>query len=556
MFSDNQKISLRQTYRLFVFDLLGGSTLLLPTQLAALCGNDGIWCILLGSLLGFAYLFLLGIVIKKMKMDLLSYMEMKMAVWWRKVIQSILIIYSLTFAAFLGYIFVSLVQQTLIPEEAFWSILLLILLVSGYAVSGGMESRARVYELLFLFVIIPLLVMLAVAAKDIEISLFVPIFKAEFSDLLKGTYLVFIAYSVLFYILFFPESVEEEKQKRLIRYIASALGIVAVILCILYVILIGSFGANALSNMRFPVVTLMSTVQIKGGFLKRTDALMLGVWFFTLFALLNLHVYYASKISRRLLQKEGKKKYIFAVLLIIFVITMMFEYGDGMMSRYIKILECMGIPILVLIPVVILLTGCNSTELEDRCFPMMAAIDYNKSGQEVVFAYTFPRAGIKSEAGQEAADIHIAPVKRKDFESARVEYGRELSKKPDVNHLKIVLLGDSFIENSGQYEQMLELLQADESFPRNTYVCVTDDVDGILKQDEHLSTDIGSYLEELVENHDRNTDNKLPTMGNLIDEKDNKRKTLRLPFLEIKSDTVVWDTEYIVEKGIPIGIKK
>ena len=73
MFSENQKISLRQTYRLFVFDLLGVGTLLLPTQLARLCGNDGIICILFGGILGFGYLFLLGAALKKMRMDVLEY---------------------------------------------------------------------------------------------------------------------------------------------------------------------------------------------------------------------------------------------------------------------------------------------------------------------------------------------------------------------------------------------------------------------------------------------------------------------------------------------------
>ena len=227
-----------------------------------------------------------------------------------------------------------------------------------------------------------------------------------------------------------------------------------------------------------------------------------------------------------------------------------------MMSRYLKVLQGIGIPVLVLIPVVILLTGCNSTELEDRCFPMLAAVDYEKETEKVVFVYMFPRAGIKSEEGQNAAQIDVAPVEAQTFTEARAEFEREVSKKPDPNHLKVVLLGEALIENYGQYERMLEELQQDESFPRNTYVCITADVKGVLEQDEQRSMDIGSYLEELIENHDRKENRKLPTIGNLIDEKDNRRRTLEIPYIEVENDTILWQTEYVMAQGMPVGVKK
>lgn len=599
MFSENQKISLRQTYRLFVFDLLGVGTLLLPTQLARLCGNDGIFCILFGGILGLGYLFLLGAALKKMRMDFLEYTKKHMSGWSRKVLLLYLVLYSLLFAGFCSNVFANLIQNSLIPEESFALILLLILFVSGYAVSGGMESRARVYEILFLFVLIPLVVMLAAAAKDVEPAFWLPLFTFRIGNLWKGSYLVFAAMSGIFYLLFFPECVKEKEQKKLVGCVGIALLITMVILGALYLILVGTFGSAALSNMRFPAVTLMSTVQIKGNFLKRTDALMLGVWFFTLFALLNLHVYYGAKMTQELVnhkemnrndksvrtmnsgQRNGNKtkenateetkegnieitdfgkketrRYIIVVVALVFVIAMMFEYGDGMMSRYLKVLQVIGIPVLVLIPVVILLTGCNSTELEDRCFPMLAAVDYEKETGKVVFAYMFPRAGIKSEEGQNAAQIDVAPVEGQNFTEAREEFEREVSKKPDPNHLKVVLLGEDFVENHGQYEKMLEQLQQDESFPRNTYVCITADVKAVLEQDEQRSMDIGSYLEELLENHDRKESRKLPTIGNLIDEKDNRRRTLEIPYIEVENETIIWQTEYVMAQGMPAGVKK
>jgi len=56
---------------------------------------------------------------------------------------------------------------------------------------------------------------------------------------------------------------------------------------------LGNFGKYSLSEIEFPAVVLMSDVQIKGSFFKRADALMLSVWFFTLFSVLNMSLYYA-----------------------------------------------------------------------------------------------------------------------------------------------------------------------------------------------------------------------------------------------------------------------
>lgn len=61
----------------------------------------------------------------------------------------------------------------------------------------------------------------------------------------------------------------------------------------MYAVLLGNFGKYSLSEIEFPAVVLMSDVQIKGSFFKRADALMLSVWFFTLFSVLNMSLYYA-----------------------------------------------------------------------------------------------------------------------------------------------------------------------------------------------------------------------------------------------------------------------
>ena len=61
--------------------------------------------------------------------------------------------------------------------------------------------------------------------------------------------------------------------------------------------------------MEYPAVTMMSTIKITGGFLKRTDAFMLAIWFFTLFALLGGTAFYGGPFREKI--GVGRKIWIF-----------------------------------------------------------------------------------------------------------------------------------------------------------------------------------------------------------------------------------------------------
>ena len=82
------------------------------------------------------------------------------------------------------------------------------------------------------------------------------------------------------------------------------------------------FGGAALSDMQTPAITLMSTIKITGGFLKRADAFMFGIWFFTLYALLNSAVFYAEMLlnglyhakKRQALWKKWERAAVFAAV--------------------------------------------------------------------------------------------------------------------------------------------------------------------------------------------------------------------------------------------------
>lgn len=75
------------------------------------------------------------------------------------------------------------------------------------------------------------------------------------------------------------------------------------VLAVLYVILLGSFGSRSLTTMKYPAITLMSSIHLRGSFLKRLDAFMIAIWFFTLFALVTVFLFYAQELVQKLRKK-------------------------------------------------------------------------------------------------------------------------------------------------------------------------------------------------------------------------------------------------------------
>lgn len=551
MFSNNGKISIRQLYRLFLFDFLGLGSLALPTILSRMVGSLGWVCIAAGCLFGLIFL------------ALIEYAQLKntdKCKTLKRGINIVTAVQSVFACAFCTKVFVDLVRYSLIPDEKYWLVLVVILAVSLYAIKGGLESRARVYEVLFWLVIIPLLIMLAGAVPNMKWERIVVaeaydgVSISRIPDILKGSYIVFSTFMTLIYVLFLKENVEKSRKKYFYRAVAKALVQNGIILLAVYLILLGNFGAKSLQGMRFPVITLMSTVQIKGTFFKRTDALMMGVWFFTMFAIVNINLFYACRLmyqgicrtdevkrkvnqsseyradgsgqdktciqkTRGIIRRINKKQIInICVVLAVFAISLIFNGQEEIMNKYLTVFLHVIVPVLVLIPVMLILVGCNANELENRCFPMLAAVDYDEEAGMVEFFYTFPKSGLNSDNAQETANVAIMPVYDTDFGSARQTYENDLSLDADINHLKVIILGKSFLEREDDYDLMIETLRQEETFPRNTYVAAVDDINHYFELNDSMNNDIGSYIETLLEKKQREEGLELVTIGDLMDD--------------------------------------
>lgn len=542
MFSENNQISGRQVFRLLTYDFLGMGTLLLPTMLADTAGRDGIFCILAGILSTFLYLKLLRYLLKGMKTSYPDFLKQKCGKVCGYVLWGGYFLYFILMASYTAYLFSTLMLNGLVENISFYLVLLLILLLAFYGMAGGIEGRARVYEMLFWFLMIPLFLMLFAACREVKPAYWSPVFVADGKEMLNGSYYVFFCYSMVSIVLFLKEYVSDDKKH--ISAAEKAVGFSGGVFAALYLILIGLFGVEALAQMKFPAVTMMSRVQVTGGFLKRTDAFMFSIWFFTLYAMLNSMVFYSGNLAAKVIRDcggylEGKKRMLpyLILLLLVYGVTVLFYRNQQFLDCVTFLLWKIGTPFVVGVPVLLCLTG--ERKKNNKKVRVLVLVCF-------LFGCLFLQGCNVAELEDKAFPVLLNIRDQDDFQNVWLNHEYAGNKKVDYNHLKVVLIERSFLEKEAEVEDMLSMLEQEKEVPWNAYVMTTESCDRLAQTEGELDVLLGNYLEELLENTSGIDQKAYPTLGMLYEERANHLETLYIPFVDIEgeqSGAVEDDTE-------------
>ena len=542
MFSENNQISGRQVFRLLTYDFLGMGTLLLPTMLADTAGRDGIFCILAGILSTFLYLKLLRYLLKGMKTSYPDFLKQNCGKICGYVLWGGYFLYFILMASYTAYLFSTLMLNGLVENVSFYLVLLLILLLAFYGMAGGIEGRARVYEILFWFLMIPLFLMLFAACREVKPAYWSPVFVADGKEVLSGSYYVLFCYSMVSIVLFLKEYVAD--RKKCVGAAEKAVWFSGGVFIALYLILIGLFGVEALAQMKFPAVTMMSRVQVTGGFLKRTDAFMFSIWFFTLYAMLNSMVFYSGNLAEKVIRDcggylEGKKRMLpyLILLLLVYGVTVLFYRNQQFLDCVTFLLWKIGTPFVVGVPVLLCLTG--ERKKNNKKVRVLVLVCF-------LFGCLFLQGCNVAELEDKAFPVLLNIRDQDDFQNVWLNHEYAGNKEVDYNHLKVVLIERSFLEKEAEVEDMLSMLEQEKEVPWNAYVMTTESCDRLAQTEGELDVLLGNYLEELLENTSGIDQKAYPTLGMLYEERANHLETLYIPFVDIEgeqSGAVQDDTE-------------
>lgn len=575
MFSKNNKISKRQVFRLLSYDLLGVGTLLLPSALAEVSGRCGMMALLTGLLAGLVFAVLLGGVIESMKEGETypGFLKRSFGPFFGVVFLLAYILYYLVLGGVSTYVFGHLIVTELLKEKSFYWICVGVLLLACYGISQGIEGRARVYEILFWFLMVPLFFMLFLAARDVQVERLFPLFAGGEGNFYTGCLYSFAIFSLCGFMLFLAPFAKEKGK------IASAsllaLLFCGIVLIAIQAILQGIFGIGSMASQEYPAVTLMSMVQIPGGFLERQDAIMVGIWFFTVFALLSSSMFYVSENIANLYGGKKRGGSIFLAAVLFFGIAVGCYRSKEFMEKLMWYFLYWGTPVIVAIPLLtyfsesfrkqkkravsmlmlvfcsVFLAGCSTTELENRKFPLAMGVDLEEESCRV--SYKFQDLATVADENADAGSATDFYIKDKDFYTAISQYANDSNKEMDYNHMKVLILSEDFIENTESLDVFLQICEKKALIARNTLLFAAEDAGKILSLDKNLDEPIGTYLEEMIESREDYKLKDTVTLGDLINDKANEEQLLFIPVLKENGGLPVIRGYYAMTGGVPKG---
>lgn len=550
---NNGKISLRQMRRMLFFDILGIGLVVMPEQMADYGGTAGFFSLLSGALLFLVYLFLLQRAMKR---------ENRRA----GVLYGVYGVYLLLAGGYGLFLLTGLMKKFLLEDKSFFLIAALLLLLVVYSKKGGLEGRARVYEILFWPMVVLLAILILLGIREAEPENLLPVM-ASTNGWIKGVYLSFLLCSAAQIVYFLPDCMENgATEKDMIKGVAGSVIWAVFILGVLYEILLGSFGKHALAAAETPIMIYTSNIIMPGGFLRRQEALIAAVCFAALLSFTESGFCYGTlclkKIKNSPLMTWLAAGFVFAATT--------FQYYQPEKTEGIGKLLCYATPAALLLPfllcingvekkagnkktaalILLLLSGvtfsgCSVQELENRSFPMVMSLAANDDMCEL--SYRFMDLSRVSGKEQNTQSGYPLKVTGSSVSAAIYEMDMQNGKAIDLNHLKVLLLEKSFLENEDLMRGLMEKGNSGVALSGNMLVFVTEKISDIEDLQKSMDDDLGSYLEELMEGNPNYKHTGGTTFKKLICDWYNGNGNTVLPELTVKDGLPVVEGYYLLQ---------
>ncbi|MDD6037649.1 MAG: GerAB/ArcD/ProY family transporter [bacterium] len=574
---ENEKISGRQLGRIVFFDYFGISSLVLPGILAGLVGMDGFFALIAGSLAGYVLLFGVSKYLVQGEEAFGERLRKQMGNTFTAVFCLTAFAASVFGASFGLRLGGQIIYEYLGKTLPVGVMLALLCALCVYGVCGGVESRGRMYELLTVFIILPVLVLFVIAAFDVCPDHWLGITSTQPGRFLLASYIVFGTFMGTVGVPMFSESLSDG-EKGVSAWKRAYLWNVLVNLA-LFLLLAGIFQIPTLRELKMPALTLTSLVKVPGEFLERQDALLSGVWLIALFAFIENRVFEAGwclgQLSGRLRTRTKVRKGCFAAVgFLVWLIGsgMYFRnyFAEWLTQAYLYVI----VPLLVFFIVIagifgtvgrdrrkktvaiclvlcmsFFLTGCGQSQIEERAYPLALAVRPEKDG---LYSFTFSFEDVNpSEQG--LYHNEDTTVVAEGYPQAFYRFQSMQASVLDDSHVQALLLSEELLTDRDFLDSFYHFFVNEHHFSWNTSVYLTyEDTPKPKELKKHTGGRLGTYLHEMASSDTQQKTSHVPTLGELYKDWNNRNDALLLPVLGKRDAPEV--SEYVLlYASRPIG---
>ncbi len=354
MFSHNGKISSRQVMILLVLTMLNMNLLILPRITVSYGGRDGYILPLLSIIIGVILVFIITSLTVKFPEK--TFVEMSKELLPNWIAYILILIFALEFiigTAFELRMFCELVHRQLLPDTPIEAIMILMLLCVAYLIKSGIEAIGRMGEMLNYFIIIPLAIILVIAAFKVDYRQLLPFMHGKGVEMLQGSCIIGYIFIPLQFLLMLTGLMREPKQVKKVSYVVVI--IVGIIAGILTLFTISQIGETEVMRQIWPVLGFMKSVGIDNSTVENQQVFVMIIWLFSVFTFISLGIYFCSLLGSRTFKFKRENILVLPLIPIIYFIAITMPNLATAFDWYLKFQFYCGWIFTLVVPIILLI---------------------------------------------------------------------------------------------------------------------------------------------------------------------------------------------------------
>lgn len=323
----NNKISIAQTQAIVIMASLGFEVLILPMIISSITQ------LVIALLAG----FLLCVIGVYSKIDILKSKTLSFIYSVKNIIVTILLI----------KILADTIKNVMLNDVLIYKIILIIVIVSGYAALKGIEAAARISQMLFWFIIAGTVYVYVMSVPDIDLSNIV--YKIGIKN--AGTAILMgLIINIAEIIIILKPNIKVTNNEILK---GAALGFVLVF-AIAFVIM-GRLGVKGIEEVEYPFFEIMYTADLPNVLIKRQEGIFISLWIISAFV--SIFIYLSTTIGFLSAMKINKKPALIMLMLFIFIFACFYRGNMRAIRTYCFLQIIGGIITVFIIPLIYLFRG-------------------------------------------------------------------------------------------------------------------------------------------------------------------------------------------------------
>ncbi len=347
-------ISPAQAIIIIINYILGVGILTLPRALADEVGTPDIWItILISSLFPLAVGFIILMLNNRYpKKTFYQYSSKIVGRILSIIICLSMVTYFITLTSFEVRILAEVTETYLLEGTPIQILLILFLWLTLYLNVGGLNSIARMFQIIFPLTVFIFILLALMSLGLFELKNLRPVLGGGIGPVLKGIKTTSLSYIGIEILIILSAFLTDPKQGRKVVFVGVLMPTIFYLVTI--VIVIGALSLDGVSNLTWPTITLIHSFEFPGIFFERYDSLFLTIWILQIFATISITLYAASLGLSQLFNKKIKT-FMYILLPVAFFISMLpqnlqqaFSLGDMLGNAAIVLFGIIPIMLLVL----------------------------------------------------------------------------------------------------------------------------------------------------------------------------------------------------------------